>query len=235
MGNVPEVAQGDALHLAVVQLPGLDAVLDLTVSRTAVAAFTLHAEHPTGSQYADYLEALAETNELNVKTETEVVSIRPFDDGFDMDASSEQKAGFEVEVRPAKGGVATKLRSRFVVWAAGEFQYPRAMTEPLFPGSELCRHNSSVRSWSDLAGDDFVVIGGYESGMDAASNLSRCGKRCTVVSSTACWDVSTEDPSTELAPYTSMRIRQACASQNPPRLWRPCASRPQRRTTTNTS
>ena len=108
-------------------------------------AFTLHAEHPTGNQYADYLEALAETNELNVRTETEVVSIKPFDDGFDMDASSEQKAGFEVEVRPAKGGVATKLRSRFVVWAAGEFQYPRAMTEPLFPGSELCRHNSSVQ------------------------------------------------------------------------------------------
>ena len=184
-------------------------------------AFTLHAEHPTGNQYADYLEALAETNELNVRTESEVVSIKPFDDGFDMDASSEQKAGFEVEVRPAKGGVATKLRSRFVVWAAGEFQYPRAMTEPLFPGSELCRHNSSVRSWSDLAGDDFVVIGGYESGMDAASNLSSCGKRCTVVSSTACWDVSTEDPSTELAPYTSMRIRQACSSQNPPRLLAP--------------
>ena len=186
-------------------------------------AFTLHAEHPTGAQYADYLEALAETNELNVKTDTEVLSIKPFDDGFDMDAQtlSEQKAGFEVEIRPSKGGITTKLRSRFVVWAAGEFQYPRAMTEPLFPGSELCRHNSSVRSWSDLAGDDFVVIGGYESGMDAASNLSKCSKRCTVISSTACWDVSTEDPSTELAPYTSMRIRQACASQNPPRLLAP--------------
>jgi len=186
-------------------------------------AFTLHAEHPTGDQYADYLEALAETNELNVKVDTEVLSIKPFDDGFDMDAQtlSEQRAGFEVEIRPSKGGVSTKLRSRFVVWAAGEFQYPRAMTEPLFPGSDLCRHNSSVRSWSDLAGDDFVVIGGYESGMDAASNLSKCGKRCTVVSSTACWDVSTEDPSTELAPYTSMRIRQACASQNPPRLLAP--------------
>ena len=167
-------------------------------------AFTLHAEHPTGDQYADYLEALAETNELNVKTDTEVLNIKPFDDGFDMDVQtlSEQKAGFEVEVRPAKGGVATKLRSRFVVWAAGEFQYPRAMTEPLFPGSELCRHNSSVRSWSDLAGDDFVVIGGYESGMDAAYNLATCGKSCTVVSSTAFWHVTTEDPSTELAPYT---------------------------------
>ena len=40
-------------------------------------------------------------------------------------------------------------------------------------------HNSSVRSWSELKGDDFVVIGGYESGLDAAFNLSSCGKRCT--------------------------------------------------------
>merc|ERR1719217_244651 len=26
-------------------------------------------------------------------------------------------------------------------------------------GAELCRHNSSVRSWKELPGDDFVVIG----------------------------------------------------------------------------
>ena len=88
-----------------------------------------------------------------------------------------------------------------MIWAAGEFQYPRANTE-LFPGSELCMHNSSVRSWKTLPGDDFVVIGGYESGMDAAYNLATCGKSCTVVSSTAFWHVTTEDPSTELAPYT---------------------------------
>lgn len=194
-----------------------------SVAYGTLPAFTLHAEHPTGAQYADYLEALAETNELNVKTGTEVVSVKPFDDGFDLDAQtlSEHKNGFEIEVRPAAGGITSVLRSRYVVWAAGEFQYPRAQVQPLFPGSELCRHNSSVRSWAELEGDDFVVIGGYESGMDAASNLSTCEKKCTVVSSTACWDVSTEDPSTELAPYTSMRIRRACASAHPPRLLAP--------------
>ena len=194
-----------------------------SVAYGTLPAFTLHAEHPTGAQYADYLEALAETNELNVKTGAEVVSVKPFDDGFDLDAQtlSEHKNGFEIEVWPAAGGITSVLRSRYVVWAAGEFQYPRAQVQPLFPGSELCRHNSSVRSWAELEGDDFVVIGGYESGMDAASNLSTCEKKCTVVSSTACWDVSTEDPSTELAPYTSMRIRWACASAHPPRLLAP--------------
>ena len=75
--------------------------------------------------------------------------------------------GFEVEVVPVgeDGGEApTILRPRYVVWAAGEFQYPRVAAD-YFPGSELCVHNSSVRSWKELAGDDFVVIGGYESGM----------------------------------------------------------------------
>ena len=172
-------------------------------------AFTLHAEHPTGEQYARYLEALAETNELNVRTGTEVTAVAPRDGGFD------------VAVVPAAGGVPGVIKSRYVVWAAGEFQYPRASAEPLFPGSELCRHNSSVRSWKELEGDDFVVVGGYESGMDAASNLSLCGKRCTVVSSTAYWDVSTEDPSSELAPYTAQRVRAACASATPPKLLAP--------------
>jgi hypothetical protein len=66
-----------------------------------------------------------------------------------------------------------------------------------------------VESWKTLQGDDFVVIGGYESGMDAMYNLTLSGKHCTVVSSTDFWRVSTADPSTELAPYTMERVRQA--------------------------
>ena len=174
-------------------------------------AFTLGAEHPSGEQYAKYLSVLAETNELNVRPQTEVTAVTPLED----------REGFRVSICPAKGGVPTDLTARFVVWAGGEFQYPRASAEPLFPGSELCLHNSAVRSWKELPGDDFVVIGGYESGMDAASNLSICGKKCTVVSSTAHWDLQSEDPSTELAPYTTQRIRLACAGKKPPKLLAP--------------
>ena len=177
-------------------------------------AFTLQAEHPTGEQYAFYLSELAAAGGLRIQAHTEVKAVQPLPKG----------CGFEVQVVPAGSaeGAAkpTLLRSRYVIWAAGEFQYPRA-SAPLFTGSELCRHNSSVRSWAELPGDDFVVIGGYESGMDAASNLTNCGKRCTVVSSTAFWRVTTDDPSTELAPYTAERIRDACDTDMPPRLLAP--------------
>ena len=175
-------------------------------------AFTLQAEHPTGEQYAFYLKALVEGSKVRVQANTEVTEVRP-----------RRRGGFDVVTVPTgaeAGSAPTTLRSRYVVWAAGEFQYPRKQ-EPLFPGSELCMHNSSVRSWEELPGDDFVVIGGYESGMDAAFNLASCDKRCSVVSSTAFWKVATDDPSTELAPYTAERVRVACTMPVPPRLLAP--------------
>jgi thiol-disulfide isomerase/thioredoxin/thioredoxin reductase len=196
---------------------GWTASFDLnSVSYGTSPAFTLHAEHPTGEQYATYLSALAEAAELRVRTSTEVTAVRP---------SATGSGGFEIDLasRDLFDGGSSKpqpLQSRYVIWAAGEFQYPRA-SATMFPGSEHCLHNSSVRSWTELPGDDFVVIGGYESGMDAASNLATCGKRCTVVSSTAFWRVTSQDPSTELAPYTAERVRTACASPTPPRLLAP--------------
>lgn len=197
-------------------------------------AFTLHAEHPTGEQYAAYLGAVAEAAGLRVRLHTEVLAVRTRgrEGGFEIETVPVGVGGGEGELGGA--GVATAapmlLQSRFVIWAAGEFQYPTAAAaaatapprpSPSFLGSELCQHNSSVQSWGELPGDDFVVIGGYESGMDAAVNLAACGKRCTVVASTAYWDVATADPSTELAPYTAERVRAVCASAVPPRLLAP--------------
>ena len=108
------------------------------------------------------------------------------------------------------------------MWAAGEFQYPREGTSDV-AGAELCVHNSTVRSWRELPGDDFVIIGGYESGVDAAVNLAAAGKRSTVVASTAFWEVAASDPSTELAPYTAARLRAVTAAScaTPPRLLAP--------------
>merc|ERR1712078_818557 len=219
---------------------GWTASFDLnSVAFQTSPAYTLQAEHPTGAEYAHYLQELADHGELNVRYGTQVTAVRPIPAGVAAvqalrpgGRNSGSSAGrFEVDVAPARPdgtqdwavneAQATTLRSRYVVWAAGEFQYPRKEA-PEFPGAELCRHNSSVRSWKELPGDDFVVIGGYESGMDAAFNLTQCGKRCTVASSTAFWNVTTDDPSTELAPYTMDRVRQACrTSATPPRLLAP--------------
>eukprot|EP00501_MAST-03F_sp_TOSAG23-6_P001035 GSMAST32.ASY1.ANO1.1077.1 assembled CDS len=130
-------------------------------------AYTLGAEHPTGIQYARYLSALADEANLNMRTLTEVTAVRPFADGVDVTA--------------AKGalGLPETLRSRYVIWAAGEFQYPTS--------------SIPLRSWTQLPGNDFVIIGGFESGMDAASNLALNGKRCTVVSSTPHWNVQDDE------------------------------------------
>jgi putative flavoprotein involved in K+ transport len=57
----------------------------------------------------------------------------------------------------------------------------------------------------------------YESGADAAVNLAKAGKQCTVLASTATWNVQTPDPSTELAPYTAQRLREVTAAGFSPR------------------
>lgn len=170
-------------------------------------AYSLHAEHPSGDEYADYLNALTRGAKLRVRTMTEVVSVQ-----------TEGAKGFSVGVRDTpfvvnakdKKIASEKLTTRYVVWAAGEFQYPKG--ESSVAGAELCLHNSRVRSWAKLSGDEVVVIGGYESGADAVFNLAKAGKRVTMLASSASWDVCTADPSTELAPYTAARLREVTAA-----------------------
>ena len=166
-------------------------------------AYSLGEQHPTGAQYADYLNALAGAANLRVRTETDVTSVN--------DVGEEGEPLFDVVVRTKPGSrfeaEPKKLTARYVVWAAGEFQYPRSGAGSI-KGAELCVHSSSVRSWAALPGEDYVLIGGYESGADAAFNLAKAGKRCTVLASSASWNVQTPDPSSELAPYTAERLRE---------------------------
>ena len=69
------------------------------------------------------------------------------------------------------------LLAKNLIWAGGEFQYPRLDG---FVGSELCRHTSTVSNYSNFDGDNIIVIGGYESGVDAAYHLAKSGKKVVV-------------------------------------------------------
>ena len=160
------------------------------VAQDTSPAYALHAQHPSGKQYADYLAALAADASLDVRLGTEVRSVEKLADG-----------DFDVRVRA--GGADNIMRTRFVVWAAGEFQYPSTGD---LPGAEFCVHNSKVESWAGLPGDERVVIGGYESGVDACVNLARAGKKVTVLASTPTWNVQTPDPSTEPVSYTHLTL-----------------------------
>jgi len=152
-------------------------------------AHMLQREHPTGAEYAQYLQAVAEYFELPVQTEVMVTDVTPkSDQGFILSSSMGD------------------LSARFVIWAAGEYQYP--WLNP-FPGAEHCQHNSTISSWSEVEGERFVVIGGYESGVDAAYNLSKLGKQVLLLDQFPRWESGPTDPSQALSPFTHNRLQVA--------------------------
>ena len=152
-------------------------------------AFTLDREHPSGVSYAKYLDNVVKHFELQVKPGVDVSSVAVEDNGtFTLTTAG----------RP--------VRARHVIWAAGEFQYPDRNP---FEGAESCFHSSEVRTWQELEGDDFTVIGGYESAADAAVSLVNLGKSVTVLARYATWMREDPDPSISLSPYSRERLESA--------------------------
>jgi putative flavoprotein involved in K+ transport len=159
-------------------------------------------EHLSGIEYAQYLEFLVKQGRLRVAMEVTVTDVTLCNASKSRkdSASKSNAAYFELDTS------AGTFTCRYVVWAAGEFQYP---AEGTFDGAELCQHNSEVESWKDLQGSEHVVIGGYESGIDATVNLAKHDKAVTVIGRRASWAQRLPDPSLELAPYTRQRLREA--------------------------
>ncbi len=150
-------------------------------------AFSLKNEHPTGKEYAKYLQAISNLYELHIETNIEVKRIRSVSDSFVIETSRE-----------------IEIPTRFVIWAGGEFQFPRF---PSFDGAEHCKHNSQISDWAEIEDDNPIIIGGYESGIDAAYHLARLGKKPRVLDTKPTWESKDSDPSISLSPYTLERLR----------------------------
>ena len=152
-------------------------------------AYTLDREHPSGIDYAMYLDNVVQYYELQVKPGTDVRSVAVEDNGtFTLTTND----------RP--------VRARHVIWAAGEFQYPNRNS---IEGAESCCHSSDVRTWQDLEGDRFTVIGGYESAADAAVSLAQLEKSVTVLARDETWNSEHPDPSISLTPFSRERLEWA--------------------------
>ena len=163
-------------------------ILDLnSIAIGTSPAHSLQVEHPTGHQYAAYLKAVARHFELTVKTGIEVQSLLPDRHGFTLETNC------------------GRLKARYVVWAAGEFQYPQLQP---FPGAHMCLHNAEVETWENVPGTEAVVIGGYESGIDAAIHLARLGRKVTVLDRASPWNSDASDPSVSLSTFTLERLRE---------------------------
>lgn len=162
-------------------------MLDLNSVAIGVSpAFSLEVEHPTGRDYAAHLRGVAKYFTLPVREHTSVLRITKYGDDFLIDTAEHT------------------LRAKHVIWAGGEFQFPRLNA---FNGSELCRHTATIASYEDLKGEEFVVIGGCESGFDAAYHLSGCSKRVRLFDKACPWKEESSDPSVALSTYSLERMR----------------------------
>ena len=158
----------------------------------ALSSPALHCgeEHPSGAQYADYLSFIAQQHELPIREDWQVQQVALAADG-----------GFIVS------GEQGELHTRFLVWATGEYQFPERAP---FPGASLCPHYAEVENWADFTAPRYTVIGGYESGVDAAVNLVQLGRSVRLLARKSSWDPSgPHDPSLSLSPYTRGRLEAA--------------------------
>jgi thioredoxin reductase len=163
-------------------------MLDLnSIAIGPTPAYSLKVEHPTGAEYASHLRAVARFFQLPIRQRTDVMRVEKVGNGFRLNTSGET------------------LRAKHVIWAAGEFQYPRSTG---FVGSELCRHTATIASYEDLEGDDFIVVGGYESGVDAAYHLAYYDKRVRLFDRACPWEDESSDPSIALSTYSLERMRE---------------------------
>ncbi|MDG5817779.1 NAD(P)/FAD-dependent oxidoreductase [Natronococcus sp. A-GB7] len=180
-------------------------------------ALALDCEHPTGKQYAEYLEAIAEFHELPVETGIDVKSVAPRRGGETEEFVLETDEG--------------ATRARYVVWAAGQYQYP---SSGALEGATQGVHVANVDSWAEyatrasstesagtngIAADgagavaetvsDVAVVGGAESGIDAALGLAEAGRSVTVLDDEGTWQFRSPDPSEVLSPRTNERLETA--------------------------
>ncbi|QDU00006.1 NAD(P)/FAD-dependent oxidoreductase [Gimesia aquarii] len=163
-------------------------MLDLNSIAIGVSpAFSMEVEHPTGREYASHLRGVAKFFEVPIQEKTEVKRISKPGEDFHIETADET------------------LRAKHVIWAAGEYQYPRLNG---FVGSEFCQHTATIASYEDLEGDDFIIIGGYESGVDAAYHLAFYDKRVRLFDKDCPWKDERSDPSVALSTYSRERMRE---------------------------
>ena len=169
-------------------------MLDLNSIAIGVSpAYTMRVEHPTGNDFAEHLRSLSDYFELPVLENTNITGIEKKGDIFSVKTES------------------IDLKCKNVIWAAGEYKYPSTGNSQ---GSEHCAHTSTVDRYGDLEGDDFLIIGGYESGIDAAYHLARSSKKVKVFDIECPWGDHSSDPSIALSTYSFERMRDENFGKN---------------------
>ena len=169
-------------------------MLDLNSIAIGISpAFSMKVEHPNGKEFADHLLDIAKYFDLPILQNTNVKNISKKQNTFTLECDE------------------GTLLAKNLIWAAGEFQYPRLEG---FVGSDLCRHTSTVPNYGNLDGDEIIIIGGYESGVDAAYHLAKCGKKVVLFDKDNPWNEDSSDPSVSLSTFSYERMRDRAFNEN---------------------
>lgn len=126
-------------------------------------------DKPTRKEALDYYRKVVANEGLNVRTCSEVTSIKPLP----------AQVGFTVEVKAtAPSGLGARLNATVVMVATGYFDNPNLL---LVPGEESGMVSHHYTEGHQFFGRPVVVVGGGSSAADAALDLYRAGARVTMI------------------------------------------------------
>ncbi|UWF56965.1 NAD(P)-binding domain-containing protein [Staphylococcus hyicus] len=152
------------------------------ISLDTSPAFTFNEEHVSGETYAEYLNIVADHYGVHVETETTVTGVQLVDGIYEIETS--------------RG----KFTSDYIFVATGDYAFPN---QPFTVG----RHYSEIDDFTSFTGDHYVVIGGNESGFDAAIQLAKNGASVEMYTTSTGFGEEDADPSVRLSPYTHQRLK----------------------------
>lgn len=159
------------------------------------------AQHPTGDEYADYLEAAASQHKMNIKFNHKVTRIE----------ESQDEPGHIVHVE----GCEKPFTATCVIWCGGEWGSPASTTDvkgcSFDPDCSVHYKDYDFEETVKLANSDdsknpVVVVGLGEAGVDTACALAARGVSVTVVDGNDPDAPKKKDPSCNLSPKSQTEL-----------------------------